>query len=80
MDTKGLTIEEAIKISKILCSAREERIPMILDVIRKVGVDIQGMDELEEWRALKDQAYIIDMDEFLRELTKGSARIRMRQF
>ena len=63
-----LTIEDAIRISKLICSANEERLPMILDVFRKAGVEINGMDELEEWKALKDQAYIVDMGEFLTAL------------
>lgn len=71
-DIVGLSVEEAIKISKIICSVSEERIPIILNILAKAGVHIDGLDELEEWKALKDQAYIIDMDEFVSELTKGS--------
>lgn len=71
-DTTGLSVEEAIKISKIISSVSEERIPIILNVLEKAGVHIRGLDELEEWKALKDQAYIVDMDEFVSELTKNS--------
>lgn len=67
-----LNIDDAIRISKILCQAPEERIPMILSVLDKANVHINGLDDLEEWKAMKDQAYIIDMDDFLKELTKGS--------
>lgn len=63
-----VTVDEAIRISKILCTASEERIPMILNVFDKAGVSINGLDELEEWKAFKDQAYILDMDEFLKGL------------
>lgn len=66
-----LSIDEAIKISKMLCTAPEERIPMILDVFSKARVNINGLDKLEEWKALSDQGYIIDMDEFHAELIKG---------
>ncbi len=67
-----LNIDEAIRISKILCQAPEERLPMILSVLEKAQIYIDGLEELEEWKALKDQAYIVDMDEFVSELTKGS--------
>ena len=67
-----LGIEEAIRISKILCQAPEERISMILSVLDKAQVHIDGLEDLEEWKALKDQAYIIDMEEFVEALTKGS--------
>ena len=71
-EESNLTIEDAIKISKIICSVSEERIPIILDVMAKAGVNIDGLDQLEEWKALKEQAYIIDMDEFIAALTKNS--------
>lgn len=63
-----VSVEEAIKISKILCTASEERLYMILNVFSKAGVIIEGLDELEEWKSFKDQAYILDMDEFLKGL------------
>lgn len=66
-----LSIEEAIKISKVLCTVPEERIPMILDVFSKASVDINGLEELEEWKALSDQGYIVDMDEFHAALIQG---------
>lgn len=69
--TNILTVDEAIRISKLICSVSEERIPMVLSVLSKAGVNIDGLDELEEWKALKDQAYIVDMDEFVMELTKS---------
>lgn len=65
-----LSIDEAIKISKMICSVSEERIPLVLNVLEKAGVTIQGLDELEEWKALKDQAYIVDLDDFVAELFK----------
>lgn len=69
----SLTVDEAIKISKIICSVSEERIPIIISVLEKAGISINGLDELEEWRALKEQAYIIDMNEFVAELIKKSS-------
>ena len=72
-EENGLSIEEAIKISKIISSVSEERIPIILNVLERAGVSINGLEELEEWKALKDQAYIIDMEEFVSELTKNSS-------
>lgn len=70
---KDLTVDEAIRISKIICSVSEERIPIIISVLEKAGISINGLDELEEWKALKEQAYIIDMDDFVTELTREGA-------
>lgn len=72
-EENSLSVEEAIKISKIISSVSEERIPIILNVLERAGVSINGLEELEEWKALKDQAYIIDMDDFVSALTKDSS-------
>lgn len=65
-----VSIEDAIKISKILCTANEERIPMILNVFDKAGVFINGLEELEDWKSFKDMAYIVDIEEFVADLFK----------
>ena len=56
-----LDIKTAIQIAKILAAAPDERIPMILDVFSKAQVDINGLDELAEWRALDKQTALIDI-------------------
>ena len=59
---------------------------MILDVFSKAQVDINGLDELAEWRALDKQTALIDTDAFVTELTKdkeledGEYRIRVPEF
>lgn len=63
-----MTIEDAIKISKILAGAPEERLPMILSVLEKADVVISGLEELEEWKIFKDMAEIIDIENFVREI------------
>ena len=82
-----LSIDQAIEISRILCRASEERIPMILAVYEEAGLFISGLDDLEEWKALKDQSYLIDIQEFLEDLEtqfpadeKGEIRLRPEQF
>lgn len=67
-ERNSISIDDAINISKILCKAPEERIPMILSVLEKADVSIDGLADLEEWKALKDQAYLIDVQEFVEEL------------
>lgn len=69
--TLNIHIEDAIKIAKILSQAPEERLPMIINVLEKARVYIDGLGDLEEWKALRDQAYIVDMDEFVTALTDG---------
>lgn len=63
-----LSVDDAIRISKVICAASEERLPMILSVFDKAGVYIGGLDELEEWKAFKDQAYIVDLEAFVEAL------------
>ena len=52
----------------------------------KAQVDINGLDELAEWRALDKQTALIDTDAFVTELTKdkeledGEYRIRVPEF
>ena len=48
-----LDIKIAIQIAKVIATAPNERIPLILDVFRQANVDIEGLDELSEWMALK---------------------------
>lgn len=70
-----LDIKTAIQIAKILAAGPDERIPMILDVFSKASVDINGLDELAEWRALNKQTALIDTDTFVKELTKGRQQV-----
>ena len=65
-----ISVDEAIRISKIIGQAPEERLPMILSVLERARIYIDGLDRIEEWKALKDQAYIVDMEEFVAALTK----------
>ena len=62
---ENLDIKSAIQISKILAAAPEERIPMILSVLERADITVNGLEELEEWKALKDQAYLVDVNEFI---------------
>lgn len=68
---EALDIKDAIQISKILATAPEERIPMILSILEKADLIISGLDELEEWKALKEQAYLLDIHEFMDALQKA---------
>jgi hypothetical protein len=73
--TESLDIKTAIQIAKILAAAPDERIPMILDVFSKAEVDINGLDELAEWRALNKQTALIDTDEFIKGVTEGREQV-----
>lgn len=82
-----VSIKEAIEISRILCKAPEERLPMILAVYEEAGIIISGLAELEEWKALKDQSGLIDIQEFLEDLEiqspgdeRGDIRLQPEQF
>ena len=58
-----LTVEEAIKISKIICSVSDERLPIIVDVFTNAGIDINGLDEIEILKVASDGGFIVDIDE-----------------
>lgn len=83
---KILNIKDAIQISKILATAPEERIPVILSVLEKADLSLGGLDELEEWKALKEQGYLIDIHEFMDALKAAfpeegnSMKIRVKAF
>lgn len=66
-----LDIKNAIQISKILATAPDERIPIILSVLEKADLIISGLEELEEWKALKEQAYLVDVNEFIDALKEA---------
>lgn len=83
---EALDIKTAIQIAKILAAAPEERLPMILGVFEKAEVDIEGLTELEEWKAMNKATAIIDIYEFRNSLiqshieTDGEFRIKNQDF
>ena len=67
-----LDIKTAIQIAKILSAAPEERLPMILGVFEKAEITIEGLTELEEWKALNRPSAMIDIRQFRADLSKQS--------
>lgn len=69
-EDNNLELKAAIQIAKIVSSAPEERLPMILDIFSQAGIEIAGMDAIE---ALKEAArkynQIDDLEGFLRDVT-----------
>lgn len=72
-----LDIKIAIQIAKLIATAPNERIPLILDVFRQANVDIEGLDELSEWIALNRQATFIETEEFITGLVKDRQQVGM---
>lgn len=68
---ESIDLKTAIQIAKIVSTVPQERMPIIWDIFSKAGLDIGGLDEMAEWKALTEQAFLIDTAQFLRELTKG---------
>lgn len=56
MDKESIDIKTAIQIAKIVVSVPEERMPIIWDIFKQAGLDIGGVDEMAEWKALTKQA------------------------
>ena len=69
-----MELEQAIRISKILCQADEGRLPLILNTLEKAGIIINGLEELEEWKALSCQGYLVDVNEFVDGLRENFTR------
>lgn len=63
-----LTMDEAIRIAKIICQAPEERLSMIVEIFQKSDLTIESIEEVYEWRALKNQTALIDITDFAKEL------------
>lgn len=56
MDKESIDIKTAIQIAKIVVAVPEERMPIIWDIFKQAGLDIGGIDEMAEWKALTKQA------------------------
>lgn len=65
MDRENLDLKTAIQIAKIVVTVPEERMPIIWDIFKQAGLDIGGVDEMAEWKALTKQAFLIDTEKFL---------------
>ena len=70
-----LDLKTAIQIAKIVAAAPEERMPLIWDIFHKAGVDIDGLDELAEWKAMTKTAFLIDTEKFLEEITSNRGTV-----
>lgn len=65
-----LNIAQAIRIAKIVASAPEERLPMIIDIFEQAGLDISGMEDIENLKELaKSREQITGLCELLQKVT-----------
>ncbi len=71
MNRENIDIKTAIQIAKIVVAVPEERMPIIWDIFNQAGLDIGGLDEMAEWKALVRQAFLIDTEQFLTGITEG---------
>lgn len=71
MDKESIDIKTAIQIAKIVVTVPEERMPIIWDIFKQAGLDIGGIDEMAEWKALTKQAFLIDTEKFIEGITAG---------
>ena len=71
MEKENLDLKTAIQIAKIVVAVPENRMPIIWDIFSQAGLDIGGLDEMAEWKALTKQAFLIDTEKFLTDITKG---------
>lgn len=71
MDKESIDIKTAIQIAKIVVAIPEERMPIIWDIFSQAGLDIGGLDEMAEWKALTKQAFLIDTEKFIAGITAG---------
>ena len=52
MEKENLDLKTAIQIAKIVVAVPENRMPIIWDIFSQAGLDIGGLDEMAEWKAL----------------------------
>lgn len=71
MEKENIDLKTAIQIAKIVATVPEERMPIIWDIFNQAGLDIGGIDEMAEWKALTRQAFLIDTEQFLKGITAG---------
>lgn len=69
MEKENLDLKTAIQIAKIVVTVPENRMPIIWDIFSQAGLDIGGLDEMAEWKALTKQAFLIDTEQFLTGIT-----------
>ena len=73
-EEKRLSVDEAIRISKIIATAPVARMPMIAQVFSMARVDLDGLEELLENENPHSRSALIDTEQFLSELTQGRER------
>ncbi|WP_217960203.1 hypothetical protein [Acutalibacter muris] len=73
-EEKHLSVDEAIRISKIIATAPAARMPMIAQVFSMARVDLDGLEELLENENPHSRSALIDTEQFLSELTQGRER------
>lgn len=73
-EEKRLSVDEAIRISKIIATAPAARMPMIAQVFSMARVDLDGLEELLENENPHSRSALIDTEQFLSELTQGRER------
>lgn len=73
-EEKRLSVDEAIRISKIIATAPAARMPMIAQVFSMAQVDLDGLEELLENENPHSRSALIDTEQFLSELTQGRER------
>lgn len=74
VERQCLTVDEAIRISKIIATAPAARMPMIAQVFSMAQVDLDGLEELLENETPHSRSALIDTDEFITALTKDRQR------
>ena len=68
-----MELKDAIEIARIISKAPAERLPMILSVLEKVSITIEGLEELDEWR-LREMAAIVDFEDFKKSIKEKFAK------
>ena len=71
-----LSVDHAIRISKIIATAPVEWMPMITQLFHQASVDLEGLDELIATSSLGKQGNLSDTISFLEELTAGRERTK----
>ena len=66
-----LSIDQAIRIAKIIVTAPVALMTMITQLFQQAAVDLEGLEELIENSSLTSQTQLVDTEDFIRDLTTG---------
>lgn len=64
----AITTRDAIRIAQIIARAPEQRLTMIMSALELADINLEGLEEIEEFRRTRSSADLVDVKDLLRKL------------